>query len=193
MHDKKFMLGATPLENNDIEFCVWAPRAGTVEVHVISPFDGYFPLKPDKWGYFTGTVAHRDLVPTDVRYLYRLDKGMERPDPASRFQPEGVHGPSAVIENGFDRNDFNRNDFRWTDDNWFGLPLDHYIFYELHVGTFTRHGSFDKIISHLDYLVDLGITAVELMPVAQFPDNRNWGYDGVYPLPFRTPMADRKD
>ncbi len=160
------------MENNDIEFCVWAPKAETVDVHVISPFDGYFPLKGDEWGYFTGTATHRDLVPANVRYMYRLDKGMERPDPASRFQPEGVHGPSAVIEDGFD----------WTDDNWFGLPLDHYIFYELHVGTFTPQGTFDKIISYLDYLVDLGITAIELMPVAQFPGNRNWGYDGVYPF-----------
>lgn len=169
MNDLKPALGAHLLNNGKTRFRVWAPKTKTVEVHVVSPFDKYFPLDRDDRGYFTARV---DNVPENARYLYRLDKGTERPDPASRFQPKGVHGPSAVIKDGFD----------WTDDNWPGLPLDHYIFYELHVGTFTPHGSFDKIISHLDYLVNLGITAIELMPVAQFPGTRNWGYDGVFPF-----------
>jgi maltooligosyltrehalose trehalohydrolase len=96
----------------------------------------------------------------------------ERADPASRFQPEGVHGPSEVVDSGF----------AWTDQGWSGIPLEQYVLYELHVGTFTRHGTFDAIIPRIRELRDLGITAIELMPVAQFPGKRNWGYDGVYPF-----------
>ncbi|HAZ31533.1 MAG TPA: malto-oligosyltrehalose trehalohydrolase, partial [Dehalococcoidia bacterium] len=92
--------------------------------------------------------------------------------PASRFQPRGVHGPSQVID----------SHFSWQDQNWAGLPLEEYIVYELHVGAFTEEGTFDAIIPYLDELKDLGITALELMPVAQFPGNRNWGYDGAYPF-----------
>jgi len=109
-------------------------------------------------------------VPPGSLYLIRLD-GRERPDPASRFQPEGVHGPSQVV-------DLHRD---WQDAAWRGLPLSGYVFYELHVGTFTPEGTFDAVIPHLDELRDLGVTAIEIMPVAQFPGGRNWGYDGVYP------------
>jgi maltooligosyltrehalose trehalohydrolase len=102
-------------------------------------------------------------------YLYQLRDGIERPDPASRSQPQGVHGPSKVVD----------STFAWTDDRWVGIPLDRYIFYELHVGTFTPEGTFDAIVPHLEKLKTLGITAIELMPVGQFPGERNWGYDGV--------------
>lgn len=119
-------------------------------------------------GDITGGV--REHVEPGSRYLYRLDGGKERPDPASRFQPEGVHGPSQVL----------LSDFPWEDSAWVGPPLKGYILYELHVGTFTEEGTFEAVISHLDELKDLGITALELMPVAQFPGDRNWGYDGVY-------------
>jgi maltooligosyltrehalose trehalohydrolase len=112
-------------------------------------------------------------APPGALYLYRLDGNKERPDPASRFQPQGVHGPSQVI----DRNVFPRENGEWT-----GLPLESYILYELHVGTFTTEGTFDAVIPRLDALKELGVTAVELMPVAQFPGSRNWGYDGVYPF-----------
>jgi maltooligosyltrehalose trehalohydrolase len=120
-------------------------------------------------GYFE-TVA--DDVGPGARYTYILDGRTERPDPASRFQPEGVHGPSAVVDPGF----------AWTSGGWRGLPLEECIFYELHAGTFTAEGTLDAAIGRLDYLADLGITVVELMPVAQFPGARNWGYDGVYPF-----------
>jgi maltooligosyltrehalose trehalohydrolase len=105
-------------------------------------------------------------------YLYRLNGMKERPDPASRFQPQGVHGPSQVS------NPY----FPWEDRGWLGIPLQDHILYELHVATFTPEGTFESIVPHLDELRDLGITAVELMPVAQFPGDRNWGYDGAYPF-----------
>ncbi len=97
---------------------------------------------------------------------------MQRPDPASHFQPTTVHGPSELTDPAFD----------WTDLQWFGLALRDYIFYELHVGTATPEGTFEAVIPHLSDLKDLGVTAVELMPGAQFPGGRNWGYDGVYPF-----------
>jgi maltooligosyltrehalose trehalohydrolase len=105
-------------------------------------------------------------------YFYRLNGSIERPDPASRSQPQGVHGPSQVVDPHFD----------WHDQNWFGLPLKDYVLYELHVGAFTPEGTLDAIIGRLDDLIDLGVTAIELMPLAQFPGGRNWGYDGVYPF-----------
>jgi maltooligosyltrehalose trehalohydrolase len=123
----------------------------------------------DARGYHEAVVSQ--LEPGAL-YLYRLDGEKERPDPASRFQPDGVHGPSQVID----------PDFSWSEPHWLGLALKDYVLYELHVGTFTPDGTFSAIIPHLDELKDLGITAVELMPVAQFPGNRNWGYDGVYPF-----------
>jgi maltooligosyltrehalose trehalohydrolase len=97
---------------------------------------------------------------------------LERPDPASRFQPDGVHGPSEVTD----------SSFAWTDTGWGGLPLEKFVLYELHVGTFTPEGTFEAIISYLSYLRELGVTVLELMPVAQFPGTRNWGYDGVFPF-----------
>jgi maltooligosyltrehalose trehalohydrolase len=108
----------------------------------------------------------------ETLYFYRLDGTKDRPDPASRYQPHGVHGPSQVID----------STFPWEDQSWFGLPLKEFIIYELHVGTFTSTGTFDAITAQLEELKGLGITAIELMPVAQFPGNRNWGYDGVYPF-----------
>src|SRR5262249_38603477 len=96
----------------------------------------------------------------------------DRPDPASRSQPEGVHGPSELIDPRFD----------WQEQNWRGIDLADLILYELHVGTFTPPGTFDGVIGQLDRLLDLGINAIEIMPVAQFPGRRNWGYDGVYPF-----------
>src|SRR5207244_1595325 len=107
-----------------------------------------------------------------TEYWFALD-GRELADPASRWQPESVHGPSAV---------FDHASFEWTDGGWRPPPLPEYVIYELHVGTFTREGTFDAVVSHLDELVDLGVTAVETMPIAQFPGSRNWGYDGVFPF-----------
>ena len=92
------------------------------------------------------------------------------PDPVSRWQPEGVHGPSRIVD---------AASFPWSDQDWRGIPLEDYLIYELHTGTFTPEGTFESIIPRLPYLRELGVTAIELMPVAEFPGRRNWGYDGV--------------
>ncbi len=105
-----------------------------------------------------------------TRYAYSLDGGPPRPDPVSRWQPEGVHGFSCVVDPGA---------FAWSDAAWDGIRMAEYVIYELHVGTFTEAGTFDAAIAQLPALAELGITAIELMPVAQFPGERNWGYDGV--------------
>ena len=162
-------LGAVPLGDGRCRFSVWAPLAETVHVHLLTPRERLSLLAPAADGYHGGIIE--DVDPGAL-YLYRLDARLECPDPASRFQPQGVHGPSQVMDARFD----------WTDGAWRGLPLRRYIFYELHVGTFTPEGTFDGVADQLDELAALGITAVELMPVAQFPGHRNWGYDGVYPF-----------
>jgi maltooligosyltrehalose trehalohydrolase len=139
-----------------------------VEVRLLGPRQRLIPLRSEERGYHHAIV---ESVEPGSRYFYRLGGGKERSDPSSRFQPEGVHGPSEVVSSTFD----------WQDAAWQGLPLERYIHYELHVGTFTPEGTFDAVIPYLDELKQLGITALELMPVAQFPGHRNWGYDGVYP------------
>ena len=111
-------------------------------------------------------VGHGD------RYRFRLDGGEALADPASGWQPEGVDGPSAVVDT---------RRFRWTDDGWRGVELATTVLYELHLGTFTPHGTFDAAIGQLERLARLGVTTIELMPVNAFPGRRNWGYDGVFP------------
>lgn len=161
--------GPTLIGGGRCHFCVWAPFADSVEVHLLSPHDRVELLARDRHGYHCGML---EAVAPGALYQYRLNGGLERPDPASRYQPQGVHGPSQVVDPAFD----------WTDGDWRGLSLHRYIIYELHVGAFTTSGNFDAAIDRLDDLVSLGITAIELMPVAQFPGDRNWGYDGVYPF-----------
>ncbi|MHB8057759.1 MAG: malto-oligosyltrehalose trehalohydrolase [Desulfuromonadaceae bacterium] len=162
-------IGSTPLPDGSTRFRVWGPRAQRIDV--IMPGSGRtpVPLTPEGDGYFSGTASG---IGDGDRYSYLLDETLERPDPASRSQPDGVHGPSQVVDPAF----------AWSDSRWRGIALEEYIFYELHVGSFTPQGTFDGVISRLDYLVELGITAVELMPVAQFPGERNWGYDGTFPF-----------
>lgn len=162
-------LGATYLGEDLSGFLVWAPLIKQVEIHILSPEERIVPLEKVSQGYHYGVVQG---VKPGTRYFYRLDGNTERPDPASKFQPEGVHGPSQVID----------PHFVWEELHWSGIPFSHYVLYELHVGTFTAQGTFDAIIPHLDELKDLGITSIMLMPVAQFPGERNWGYDGVYPF-----------
>lgn len=149
-----------------VEFCVWAPAADRVELHLMHPSVELIPMQPAARGYHHLAVE----TPVGTRYLYRLD-GRDYPDPASRSQPDGVHAPSEVLG----------ESFSWTDQPWSGLPLRELIFYELHVGAYTEEGSFEGVIRRLDELAQIGITAIELMPVAQFPGTRNWGYDGVLP------------
>ena len=162
-------LGADYLGGGRCCFTVWAPFTDKVEVRLVSPRESILELERDEQGYHQGIV---ESVEPGNLYLYRLSDGKECPDPASRFQPQGVHGPSQIVN----------PDFSWNDHSWIGLPLRDYIIYELHVGTFTPEGTFEAIIPHLQNLKNLGITAVELMPVAQFPGSRNWGYDGTYPF-----------
>ena len=162
-------LGADFLGDSRTRFLVWAPLAEKVEVHLLAPRERLVPMESGERGYHHALV--HGIEPGSL-YMYRLDEGRELPDPASRFQPQGVHGPSQVVS----------RHSEWEDTGWTGLPLQEYTIYELHVGTFTPEGIFDAVIPQLDELKELGITAIELMPVAQFPGARNWGYDGVYPF-----------
>lgn len=161
-------VGAFFHDNNRCTFSVWAPLKEKVELILPDRDQKIVTMHPDAMGYWSFTID--DITPL-TRYFFRID-GKDLPDPASRFQPEGVHGPSAIVDPGFS----------WTDQTWKGLPLKEMVIYELHVGTFTPSGTFQGIIEKLPYLKDLGINAIELMPLAQFPGGRNWGYDGVYPF-----------
>jgi maltooligosyltrehalose trehalohydrolase len=164
-----FSLGATYLGEGRCHFLVWAPGTSKVEVHVVGSSENIIAMQRQERGY------HQVLaegVPLGTRYYYRLDGRAERPDPASYFQPEGVHGPSEVVDLSFE----------WKDAGWTGVDLADYIIYEIHVGAYTERGTFEAVIPHLDGLCDLGTTAIELMPVAQFAGDRNWGYDGAFPF-----------
>lgn len=150
-------------------FRVWAPLSTHVDVLVerSTAASSSYPLTRATDGTFGAVVA--DVGPGD-RYRYRLNGGGAYADPASRFQPAGVHGPSQVVD---------ARRFTWSDTRWHDLRLEELVLYELHVGTFTPSGTFAGIVERLPYLRDLGVTAIELMPVADFPGQRNWGYDGV--------------
>ncbi len=157
---------------NQTRFRVWAPFKSSVELILIENTGSHsaHSMHASEWGYFELTVPQ---LSNGSRYAYRMDNGPLRPDPCSIWQPEGVHLPSAV---------YDAAAFSWTDDNWQPIPQCDLVFYELHVGTFTDEGTFEAIIPRLQALKELGITAIELLPVAQFPGDRNWGYDGVHPF-----------
>jgi maltooligosyltrehalose trehalohydrolase len=161
--------GARYLGEGASEFTVWAPLVKSMAVKVLAAPERLVPMVRNGSGYWTATVSD---LPAGTRYLYRLDNDRDRPDPASHFQPQGVHGPSEIVDH---------TAFSWQDTAWKGVPLPSLIMYELHIGAFTEEGTFDAAISRLAGLKELGINAIELMPVAQFPGSRNWGYDGVYP------------
>jgi maltooligosyltrehalose trehalohydrolase len=150
-----------------VEFNVWAPACKQVTVVIESPGAGAHVLQRCAEGYFSGFVQR---VGAGARYRYLLDGEAPFPDPCSRFQPEGPHGPSEIVD---------ARSFAWTDEEWRGIPLRGQVIYELHVGTFTPEGTFDAVARELPGLRDLGITVIELMPVAEFPGKHNWGYDGV--------------
>lgn len=157
-------IGALVTGPSQVTFRTWAPWVKTLAVEILGNQPEIASMQPQPFGYWETTVSN---VGVGTRYQYVLHEKLTRPDPASRFQPEGVHGPSEVID---------PSSFVWTDQQWKGLPLQDYIIYELHPGTFTKEGTFDSIIPHLQYLRDdVGITAIELMPIAQFPGARNWG------------------
>ncbi|NJW53237.1 malto-oligosyltrehalose trehalohydrolase [Salinimicrobium sp. CDJ15-91] len=162
-------VGAEYLGNGICEFCVWAPQVDSVEV-VIRENTRSYPLTQDKKGYWHTRLSE---IEPGSHYKFRLNGESELPDPASKSQPEGVHSWSQIIDPGA---------HSWKDNGWKGRELSEMIIYELHVGTFTPQGSFEAIINKLDHLEELGINTIELMPIAQFPGERNWGYDGVYPF-----------
>lgn len=163
-------IGAHYNNKGEGEFTVWAPFVKGVELKIVSPRKKIVPMEKDALGYWRTIV---DGISAETLYFYRLEADRDRPDPASHFQPSGVHGPSQAV---------NHSRFRWKDDAWNGIPLSEMIIYELHIGTFTPRGTFDAVVGRLRQLRDLGINAVEIMPVSQFPGRRNWGYDGACPF-----------
>jgi maltooligosyltrehalose trehalohydrolase len=162
-------IGATYLGNGNTEFTVWAPLKEKMILHIVHPFDKKTGMQKNEEGYFQ-IVAKAE---PGCQYFFMPGEEKDLPDPASKFQPQGVHGPSEVID---------PSTFKWSDKNWKGIQFSQLILYELHVGTFTEEGEFEAIISKLDHLVETGINAIELMPIAQFPGERNWGYDGTFPF-----------
>ncbi len=168
MENWKLELGAA-VSGEGTRFRVWAPRVSKIRLEIGGDC-GIFPMEAEEKGYYTAWV--QGLRP-GARYSYLLEENRRRPDPASRFQPDGVNGPSETIDPGA---------FAWEDGSWKGVSPKELILYELHTGTFTPNGTFEAVIPWIDYLKsELGATAIQVMPVAQFPGSRNWGYDGVFP------------
>jgi malto-oligosyltrehalose trehalohydrolase len=167
----KMPFGVECLEHGKVRFRLWAPAARQVEVSLLSADSDLprrLPLEKRDQGWFDLVT---DAARPGTHYRYRIDGGQEVPDPASRFQPHDVHGPSEVID---------PRAFDWQDAAWRGRRWEEAVIYELHVGAFSAWGKFSSVCERLDYLEELGITALELMPVADFPGKRNWGYDGVF-------------
>lgn len=161
-------IGSEYLGNGRCEFTVWAPPHREVAVQIVHPEKRLLPMQRDEFGYWK-TIA--EGIEPGTLYFYKIAGEAEFPDPASQFQPKDVHGASAVVDH---------SQMNWTDAQWSGVPLEEMIIYELHVGTFTPEGTFEAIIPRLKELREFGVNAIEIMPVAQFPGDRNWGYDGAY-------------
>ena len=168
--DESMKLGANYLGNGTCEFVVWAPFLSKVAIKIESPDNQIIPMTKERRGYWHASIEGISL---ETAYSFRLENNVDRPDPASHFQPRGVHGPSQIVDH---------TAFPWNDEGWRGIPLSEMIIYELHVGTFTSEGTFRAIIPRIDELKEIGINTIEIMPVAQFPGVRNWGYDGVFPF-----------
>jgi malto-oligosyltrehalose trehalohydrolase len=157
------------LQDGGVRFRLWAPGQRQVSLLLVGRDDAV-PMDAQGDGWFGLTTAD---ARAGSRYAFRLENGQVVPDPASRFQPEDVHGPSEVID---------PRAYRWQHADWRGRPWHETVLYELHVGTFSEEGTYDGLRRKLDHLVELGVTAVELMPLADFSGTRNWGYDGVLPF-----------
>ena len=154
---------------NRWHFKVWAPEKEKMILHIVKPHEQELTMQKDEEGYFSFDI---DTTEKALDYLFKPEGREDYPDPASQFQPGGVHGASQTVDHAF---------YKWRDADWKGLPLNEMIIYELHVGLFTSEGTFEAIIPRLDQLKETGINAIELMPVAQYPGERNWGYDGTFP------------
>lgn len=161
--------GADLVEDGTVCFSLWAPAAGSVDVRLATATGEHIlPMARRDDGFFSlSTPAGR----AGDRYTYLVDRRDDVPDPASRRQPLGVHGPSEIVD---------PVAFAWSDGAWRGRPWEEAVLYELHVGTFTPAGTYAAAATKLDHLAELGVTAIELMPLAEAPGTRNWGYDGVY-------------
>ncbi len=153
---------------DECEFIVWSPFSQAIDLY-LSDEDKKIRMKRDSEDYWK--VSVEDIQPG--RNYFFLLNGNKRGDPASGFQPDGINGPSQIVDH---------SSFEWQDEDFTPVHLKDYIIYEFHTGTFTPEGTFEAAAGKLDYLKDLGITAIEIMPVAQFPGVRNWGYDGVFPF-----------
>ena len=161
-------LGVTFLSaENMAQVLVWAPKPDQVSIKLTESSE-IIPLTKEDFGYW---CVMTPLLKPGSLYTFVLDNDKAYPDPASLAQPDGVHGPSQAIDTA---------SFTWKDQHWVNPPLENYLIYELHTGTFTPEGTFQALENKLDYLKALGVNAIEIMPIAQFPDSRNWGYDGVY-------------
>jgi 1,4-alpha-glucan branching enzyme len=158
-------LGAQ-ISDEDVHFRLWAPKHDSIGLQI----DGDLrAMTANADGWHESTVSG---IGPGIRYAFVLPDGTTVPDPASRFQPDDVHGPSELID---------PSEYRWADTNWRGRRWEEFVVYELHVGAFTLEGTFKAAKECLSAWRDLGITAIELMPVAEFPGERSWGYDGVLP------------
>ncbi len=164
---RRLPIGAEVQPTTGVHFRVWAPDSTAVSVVIGDRGDRVQPLTADAEGYFSGLVED---ARAGTRYKFRVGDGHDCPDPASRFQPDGPHGSSEVIDPA---------EFVWTDRAWSGLSSDGLVVYEMHVGTFSEEGTFDAAARQLPALADLGVTVIELMPIADFPGRFGWGYDGV--------------
>jgi maltooligosyltrehalose trehalohydrolase len=167
---RRYPIGAELIGQNQTHFRVWAPKAREVDVVFEDAGEAkpkFFPLTAESGGYFSGAANSG----AGTRYRFRVNRAENSyPDPASRFQPDGPHGPSCVVD---------PTQFRWTDANWPGLKLKGQIIYEMHIGTFTKDGTWRAAAEQLPELARIGITVIEMMPVAEFPGKFGWGYDGV--------------
>jgi len=168
-HKHEMPFGAECRDDGTIRFRLWAPAAASVRLCLNDQVDREFDMPERGDGWFE--LVTRDARPGSL-YRFNIDREQCVPDPASRSQPSGVHGPSEVID---------PTAFSWRHQNWKGRPWDEAVIYELHVGTFTPEGTFAAADARLDYLSNVGVTAIELMPVSTFPGQRSWGYDGVLP------------
>ncbi|MEY2439675.1 MAG: maltooligosyltrehalose trehalohydrolase [Verrucomicrobiota bacterium] len=169
---RRYPIGAELTGSNEAHFRLWAPKAKKVDLVLEESAAKdvartFHALEPEKDGYFSG----RANASAGARYRFRVDNGEHfYPDPASRFQPEGPHGSSCIVDPAT---------FKWSDAAWGGKKIRGQIFYEMHIGTFTREGTWQAAIGQLAELARIGITIVEMMPIADFPGNFGWGYDGV--------------